>query len=303
VRAIDGLREISTILRGYGIEESQKEAEIILTDFTGVERVAFYRDNPVLSLVQWEAITRVIGRRHEREPLQYILGYVDFCGLKIRVGPGVLIPRPETELVVEEAIKTVVGGQSTVGSQRSPEERILSDSGLSTGGGRLKILDLCTGSGCLALSLAKQFGKAEVFGTDVSEKSLEYAVENAGINGIKNVAFLKGDLYEPVKDRRFDIIVSNPPYIKRAEIPSLSPEIRLWEPVEALDGGKDGLEFYRRILSRSADYLAGHGSLIVELGYGEVRDVMKIAEKSGLRLVSLVRDYSGIERVLCLALQ
>jgi len=269
----------------------------------GMERVAFYRDNPALSEVQWKAVKSVLERRNKREPLQYIIGHVDFCGLKIKVGPGVLIPRPETELVVEEMIRTANGRQSTVCSPSSPEERIVSDPGLSTGGGRLKILDLCTGSGCLALAFARQFRNAEVLATDLSEKTLAYAAENAEINAVKNVTFLKGDLYEPVKGNRFEIIVSNPPYIKRGDISGLSPEIREWEPVEALDGGEDGLEFYRRILSCSAEYLADQGEVIFELGDGEVRDVIKIAEKSGLRPVSIVKDFSGIDRVLRLALR
>jgi release factor glutamine methyltransferase len=294
MRAIDGLRAISASLRGYGIEEFPKEAEIILTDCMGLERAAFYRDNPVISKTQWEAVTRVLERRNKREPLQYILGHVDFCGLKIRVGPGVLIPRPESELVVEEMVRTV-------NSQETPDRKILPESGLPTRSGRLKILDLCTGSGCLALACAKQFGNAEVLGTDFSDKTLDYAIENAKVNGISNITFLKGDLYEPVKGRRFDIIVSNPPYIKRGDICGLSPEIREWEPLEAVDGGDDGLEFYRRILSCSADHLNEKGFLIFELGAGELRDVIKIAEESGLTPVSVVRDYSGIERILRLA--
>ncbi len=284
MRAIEGLQKISAVLRGCGIEESSKEAEIIMTCCTGLERVAFYRDDPVLSRMQWEAVERVLERRNRREPLQYVLGHADFYGLKIRVGPGVLIPRPETELIVEEMIRTVDSLRSTVG-------------------GRLKILDLCTGSGCLALAFAKQFENAEVVAIDSSERTLDYAGENAKINGIKNVTFLKGDLYAPVKGRRFDVIASNPPYIKRTALSGLSPEIMDWEPVEALDGGEDGLEFYRKILACSSDYLALHGFLIFELGYGEARDVIKIAERSGFKPVSLIRDYSGIERVLRLALR
>lgn len=302
MRAIDGLQEISAVLRGHGVEGSDKEAEFILTDCIEVERVALYRDNPVLSDVQRETLSRVLERRRGREPLQYILGHAHFCGLKINVGPGVLIPRPETELLVEEAIKTV--------RLSSPPHPPLGKGGQRGGNcssriapHALRILDLCTGSGCLAIALAAAFEYAEVFGTDVSEKALDCAMMNAGTRGLRNVTFLKGDLYQPVKGMRFDVIISNPPYIKRKDIEGLSPEIREWEPLEALDGGEDGLEFYRRILSCSADYLADHGSLILELGYGEVSDVIRIAEESGLRSVLVVRDYSGIERVLSLSLR
>ncbi len=284
MRAIEGLQKVSALLRGCSVEEFSKEAEIIMTACTGLERVAFYRDNPVLSQLQWEAVMGALERRNRREPLQYVLGYADFCGLKIRVGPGVLIPRPETELIVEEMIRAVNSRGSSVR-------------------GRLRILDLCAGSGCLALAFAKQFENAEVTAIDSSERALDYARENARINGIKNAAFLKGDLYDLVKGRRFDVIASNPPYVKRADLKGLPPEIVEWEPVEALDGGEDGLEFYRKILACSADYLAHRGFLIFELGYGEARDVIEIAEESGFKAVSLVRDYSGIERVLRLALR
>jgi release factor glutamine methyltransferase len=286
MRAADGLREISSVLRGYGVEESPREAELILRNCMGVERVAIYRDNPVLSDTQWEGVKRVLKRRKEREPLQYILGYVDFYGLRIKVGPGVLIPRPETELIVEEVSKTVKRGVNNAGlSLRCTPHA-------------LRILDLCTGSGCLALALAKQFGNADVWAVDCSEKTLDYAAENAKANNIKNVIFLKGDLYEPVQEKTFDIIVSNPPYIRKAALGGLAPEIRDWEPPEALDGGEDGLEFYRKILSCSADHLADDGFMVVELGQGEAGEVAKIAEETGLRPVSVVRDFAGIERVL-----
>lgn len=289
MRAAEGLREISSVLTGYGIEESPREAELILRNCMGVERVAFYRDNPVLSDTQWEGVKRVLKRRKEREPLQYILGYVDFYGLRINVGPGVLIPRPETELIVEEVIKTVKHGAS--GADNAGQS-------LRCTPHTLRILDLCTGSGCLALALAKQFGNAKVWAVDCSEKTLDYAEENAKANNIKNVIFLKGDLYEPVRGKTFDIIVSNPPYIRKAALGGLAPEIRDWEPLEALDGGDDGLEFYRRILSCSADHLADDGFVVFELGQGEAGEVAKNAEEKGLRPASVVRDSAGIERVL-----
>ncbi|GAB4407239.1 MAG: peptide chain release factor N(5)-glutamine methyltransferase [Thermodesulfovibrionales bacterium] len=283
ISAIDGLREVSQCLSYYGIEEPQKEAEIILSRCIGIERVSIYRDNPVLSPRQIKTIEGVLERRSEREPLQYILGDVDFYGLRIKVGHGVLIPRPETELVVEEVLKML----------RSNQE-------IRTRYSSLRILDLCTGSGCIALAIARHCPDLKVYGTDVSEKALGYARENRRINSIKNVTFLKGDLYEPVKGMRFDIIISNPPYIRRMDIRNLQPEIKMWEPIEALDGGEDGLQFYREILRHSADYLNNRGSIIMEVGSGEAEDVLRIAEALGLRCASVIKDYSGIERVLCL---
>jgi len=289
MRATDGLREISSVLGGYGIEEPPREAELILRNCMGIDRVAFYRDNPVVSDSQWEGVRRVLQRRKEREPLQYILGYVDFYGLRINVGPGVLIPRPETELIVQEVIKTVKRGALGACDVEDPSH--CSPNGL-------RILDLCTGSGCLALALAKQFENAWVWAVDYSETTLIFAEENAKANNIKNVIFLEGDLFEPVREKKFDIIVSNPPYIRKADLGGLAPEITNWEPLEALDGGEDGLAFYRRILSCSGDYLAAGGFVVFELAQGEAGKVAEIAEETGFRPVSLVRDFAGIERVL-----
>ncbi len=292
MRALDGLREVSSFLKECGIEDSQKEAELIVSDFIGTGKVGLYRDNPPLSADQEKDISRILRRRQGREPLQYIVGFVDFYGLKIKVGPGVLIPRPETELIVEEAIKLVDSLQSKVlGKGLEGIRQRTSDKGL-------KILDLCTGSGCLALSLAKEIRNSDVLGTDISDAAIRYASINAKINGIANVTFKKGDLYEPVYGSKFDLIVSNPPYIEGSEITNLSPEIRTWEPVVALDGGEDGLRFYRELLPRSLDYLTDNGSLLVELGQGQAASVVKIAEGAGLKTVSLVKDYAGIERVM-----
>ncbi len=290
MKALEGLKEISASLNKCGIEEPYKEAVTIVSEIMGLEKVSLYRDNPLLSSEQEAEIRGVVERRRRREPLQYIIGFVDFCGLKIRVGPGVLIPRPESELIVEEALKAVTRNALNVTSGVQDLSRITHHA--------LRILDLCTGSGCLALALAREIPNSYVFGADISEEALDYAVMNAEINGITNAVFVKGDLYEPLDGLRFDLIVSNPPYIRRGEIADLAPEIRGWEPVAALDGGEDGIFFYRSILGRARDYLAEEGSLIVEIGYDEAADVKRIAREAGFRPVSLVEDYAGVERVL-----
>ncbi len=292
MRALEGMREVSTLLKEYGVEDFRKEAELIVSDFVGIEKVALYRDDPPLSSDQEMKISEVLERRRGREPIQYVIGSVDFCGFKIRVGPGVLVPRPETELIVEEAIKTVESLRPKI-----PGES-LQDSGLPIADRELRILDLCTGSGCLALALAGEFPNSRVFGTDISGIALEYATSNAEMNEITNTTFREGDLFEPFCGLRFDLIVSNPPYVRRSEIGHLAPEVRTWEPVTALDGGDDGLQFYRRILSQVLDYLSNEGSLIIELGQGQAASVLKIAEDAGLRMISLTRDYAGIERVM-----
>lgn len=295
IRASEGMREVSTILEGYGIEDSRKEAEIIFTQCLGFERVALYRDNPLLSPLQVETLRKVLERREVREPIQYIIGHVDFYGLTIKVGPGVLIPRPETELIVEEVIRTVKSRQSELITQQ------LKDSGQSTTKRRLKVLDLCTGSGCLALAMAKEFPEAYVVGTDISETALEYARENAQMNGIGNVIFLKGNLFEPLEGMRFDIVVSNPPYIRRANMESLQREIGEWEPMEALDGGEDGLRFYREILDGSRGYMESDGFIVMEMGDGESGDVAAMAKILGFKNISVRQDYSAMERMLHIA--
>lgn len=279
--AIEGLREISSVLELHGIEDAGKETEIIL-DHLGIGRLALYRDNPVLSEPQMNALRKAAERRLRREPLQYIIGHVDFCGIRVMVGPGVLIPRPETELLVEEAVKTVTRNTLHV----------------TTGDHPLRILDLCTGSGCVALAIAKNCKNCAVVGIDLSDAALGYAEENAKMNNIDNVTFMKGDLYEPVGGSRFDLIVSNPPYIRRGDLEQLPAEIKDWEPAEALDGGHDGLGFYRTMLPQSANHLSEGGRLIVEIGQGEAEDIIGIARATSLRFISLKKDYSGIERII-----
>lgn len=291
INAADSLRGISSALIACGIEDAARESEIIFTGCTGFDRLALYRDQLTLSETQASDIRVFLDRRKAREPLQYIAGHTDFYGLEIKVGPGVLIPRPETELLVEEAITAV----SSCKLQASGENN---NSALSTPHSALRILDLCTGSGCIAVALAKHFPAATVYGTDISGKALEYAEENAKTHNAGNTIFLKGNLYEPVKNMIFDLIISNPPYIRRPDIIKLQPEIREWEPFEALDGGDDGLIFYRRILSEACGYLKKGGVMLLEIGEGQARDVAGIAEDSGLKCVSVIKDYAGIERHL-----
>jgi release factor glutamine methyltransferase len=283
MRALDKLKEATEFLNRYGIEDAGREAEIIISHCLGTDRTVLYRDNPEIREEEIERIDELLKRRSKREPLQYILGYVDFYGLKIKVGKGVLIPRPETELLAEEAIKAVKREALSV----------------------MRILDLCTGSGCLALALAREFLDAKVYGTDTSENAIRYAKENAELTCINNVTFLEGNLFDPIAELiachpspvTFDLIVSNPPYIKRDDIKNLQPEVKDWEPVEALAGGEDGLDYYRAIIPEARGYLKEGGYLILEIGAGQSREVRRIAEEAGFINISLIKDYAGIERI------
>jgi release factor glutamine methyltransferase len=305
MKALDKLKEATRFLEESGIEDADREAETIIVHCLETDRTALLRDNPLITKNVIGKIDESLKRRSKREPLQYIVGYVDFLGMKIKVGKGVLIPRPETELLVEEAIKTVKREALGVMCKPKTAEQI-SNSSLITHHSPLFILDLCTGSGCLALALAKEFPDAKVYGTDISEVAIEYAEKNAEINGVKNVTFLKGSLFEPLGELftiyhsllTFDLIISNPPYIKKGDIKTLQPEIQDWEPVEALDGGEDGLHYYRLIIPGSRNYLKDGGCIILELGISEADEVREVAEHAGFKDFSFRKDYAGIERII-----
>ena len=297
--ALEKIKEITAFLENCGIEDANKESEIIVTHCLGIDKAALYRDNPVISSEDMKKTDEIAGRRIKREPLQYILGYVEFYGLKIKVGEGVLIPRPETELLAEEAIKAISYQLSAI-SKKEPESccRLTADCC------KLNILDLCTGSGCLALALAKNFPDAKVYATDISATAIRYARENAELNSISNAVFMKGSLYEPLKQLisgmplKFDVIVSNPPYIKSNDIVTLQPEIKNWEPRNALDGGADGLRYYREILAEAPKYLAMDGFVFLEAGEGQADMVAAIAMQNRFWKVSVIKDYAGIERIV-----
>ena len=285
MRLLDTIKSSSDYLENSGIADPLVDAELLVLHAAGLDRLRAYMDNPVADRRLLSRINRLIKRRAGGEPLQYIIGHVDFLGLEIRVGKGVLIPRPETELLVEEAINTVKSPEKP----HSPFTIHHSHS----------FLDLCTGSGCIALALAREFPDAKVYATDVSAKALKYAKVNADLNGINNVTFLKGPLFGPAKEQMpFDLITANPPYILQSDIAGLQREVRDWEPVEALDGGQDGLDFYREIFSKASDHLKEHGSILLELGFGQSEAVAEIAAHAGFRNIELIKDFAGIDRVL-----
>ena len=215
----------------------------------------------------------LIARRQNREPLAYILGYWEFMGLKIRVNSSVLIPEQDSEFLVEEALRYTEDG--------------------------FKVLDLCTGSGCIALGILNYTNNTTAVCTDISEAALETAKENAIELGFADrIDFIKADLY-PSGDVKADIIVSNPPYIKRSVIDTLEPEVKDYEPRLALDGDEDGLLFYRRIIDRAGEFLYSSGYLIMEIGYDQADEVKSLLEENGhFHSIEVVKDFSGNDRVI-----
>ena len=210
-------------------------------------------------------------------PVQYIMGKTEFCGLDIRVNEDVLIPRPETELLVEIVAGLVRSPKSVVRSKR--------------------ILDLGTGSGCIAIALTKKLPDCKIVASDISEKALALASENAGMHKAEQIEFIKSDLFSDLKGR-FDIIVSNPPYISGPEFAELQEEV-LREPRIALYGGEDGLDFYRSIFSSAGKFLNDGGHVAVEIGYGQAGAVRDICEDvNGFSVVEIKKDLGGIDRVI-----
>lgn len=281
--ALDKVKRASDYLAEFDIKDAYREAELIVIHCLNINRIGLYKDNPDIPESIDTEIEAILQRRSKREPLQYILGYTEFYGLKIEVGPGVLIPRPETELLVEETVKRISNFDFRIAN--------------------LKILDLCTGSGCIALAIASAIPAIKVYGIDNSSESIKYALKNAKINNIQNVTFFKGNLFESIgKDFKFDLIVSNPPYIKKSDLSNLQPEVKDWEPLNALDGGNDGLDYYRIIISEAKDYLRENGYIILEIGMGQAESIRRIAEIAGFTNITLIKDYSGIERIFTLKL-
>jgi release factor glutamine methyltransferase len=294
MRLLDAIRESSGYLEKSGIEDPFEDAELLVLHAAATDRLTAFRENPEAGKDVLRVIRRLLHRRAKGEPLQYIIGHVDFLGLTINVGRGVLIPRPETELLAQEAIRIVEGSRFKVPLPREAEQRTL-----NIAHEPYRILDLCTGSGCVALAMAKELPDARVYGSDVSKTAIRLARRNAALNNIGNVTFLRGSLFGPVKNAApFEMIVSNPPYIKSGEISGLPREIKDWEPRKALDGGEEGLDFYRRIFSGAGGFLKQQGIIVIELGFGQAAGVTEIARASGFRKIQVMKDYAGIERIL-----
>ncbi|MBI3302940.1 MAG: peptide chain release factor N(5)-glutamine methyltransferase [Deltaproteobacteria bacterium] len=295
------LSEAVVALTVHGISNSHLDVEVLLAHTLGTDRAGLYaRLHDPLPRAQAEAFHRLIQRRARHEPLQYITGVQEFWSLEFTVDPRVLIPRPETEVVVEVALRLLARDlaerdQSTrpaLHAPRSPAPRP----------GGLRLLDVGTGSGCLAITLATELPQAEIWATDVSADALAVARENARRHGVAGrIRFLRGDLFTAVaRDTDgFHLIVSNPPYIAHHDLDTLQPEVRNWEPCDALDGGIDGLDFYRCLLSEGLPYLRSGGWLVMEIGQGQSPEIMRLVrERRDLSEGLCVRDYAGHERVV-----
>jgi release factor glutamine methyltransferase len=274
----DILNESAKTLEAADIPSARLDAEILLSFCLGCDRLEFLK-NPEIQLDQTQltAFKKLINRRLRWEPVAYIIGHKNFWTFSLEVNKDVLIPRPDTEVIVEEILN-------------------ISKKTVST---RIKILDIGTGSGAIAIALACEIPHASVMATDISLAALDVARRNACSLGIQNqIDFRQGDLLEPVKGI-FDIIASNPPYIGAQEYEELPEGVRAFEPREALLAGKSGLEFYEKLIYQAESYLEKNGWLLLEIGARQEKDVRRIMETSGFyNNIEIRRDYAGLPRVI-----
>ncbi|OQB10857.1 MAG: Release factor glutamine methyltransferase [Candidatus Omnitrophica bacterium ADurb.Bin205] len=256
------------------------ESELLFTHALGCKRESLYLDKGRrLTLSQGSFISSALKRRLSGEPLQYILGSTEFMGLEFKVNTHVLIPRFETEILVDAAIKYA--------RSLMPFNR--------------RVLEIGTGSGCIAISLAKFLPGLKITATDISIEALRVALDNARLNGVLNrVSFAASDLFDSLAADlfRYSICITNPPYVRSGEIDGLQPEVR-HEPRESLDGGMDGLSFYRRIIKGSSDYLINEGILIMEIGFNQREGVEGILRDSNsFKVIEIIKDFNNIDRVI-----
>lgn len=267
----EAMQEGEKILQEAGIVDAKNDAWLLLAMVCKVDHTYYYMHmEEELMSEQQDEYRVVIRKRAEHVPLQYITGEQEFMGLPFKVNSNVLIPRQDTETLVEEALKVIRPG--------------------------MKVLDMCTGSGCILISILKNVLNVEGVGCDISKQALIVAKENAKLNNVV-ATFERSDLFDHVTET-FDVIVSNPPYIRTEEIATLMPEVCQFEPVGALDGKEDGLFFYRKMIAESSKYLKPNGVILFEIGYDQGRDVSLMLKEAGYKDVHIVKDLAQNDRVV-----
>ena len=264
-------KEGAETLEHAGIPDAKLDAWYLLEYVTGISRASYFGDpKREVPKEQAESYREVILRRAGHIPLQHITGEQEFMGYSFLVNPDVLIPRQDTETLTEEALKFTEPG--------------------------MKVLDLCTGSGCILISLMKKCHGLTGTGCDISEKALKTARENGRRLQVE-ASWIQSDLFEQISER-FDLIVSNPPYIRTGVIEELQEEVRLHDPWIALDGKEDGLYFYRRIIAESTGYIRDNGAMMFEIGHDQAEDVVRLMEEAGYTQIRVKKDLAGLDRVV-----
>lgn len=273
----DTLTRAIALLRGSGIETPQMDAELLLASAMECARLDLI-SHPEKALTdrQLSHFEEMLARRARRCPLAYLTGSREFYGISIEVSDAVLVPRPETELLVDQAVRRL-------------------------GDAPVRVADVGVGSGAIAVALAVSLPNATVFGTDISTDALEVAGRNVAKHHLTDrVRLFCGDLVDPLAALQieFDAIVSNPPYVPMGDIPTLQPEVSQWEPRTALDGGEDGLDVIRRLIPAAAQLLRPAGFAAIEIGMGQAEAVRRIAAEAGYSGTEVASDLAGIERVV-----
>ena len=270
----DLIRNTADVFRRAGIPDPEYDSAMLLSSLTGRSSLPLRMDtDTVLDEDMIARFQALCSRRIGREPLQYILSDAYFCGFRFHVDHRVLIPRPETELLCEWALEKMSGFTHPKG------------------------LDLCCGSGCIGITLKLRMPLSFILASDLSGDALDVAKLNASRLGA-DVSFIRSDLFSALPDESFDLIISNPPYIPSAECRNLQPEV-MSEPLSALDGGDDGLAFYRQICRESPRHLRNGGFLLMELGDGESESVIRMMREAGFSEIEMKNDYQSLPRMIC----
>ena len=276
---LEVIQKSSDFLAKRGVDSARLQTELLLAHVLKLPRMKLYLNfERKLSDTELGSIRELVKRRGQREPLQHITGSTSFCGLEMAVNRHVLVPRPETELLAEAGWQFL----STIHSQPSTA------------------LDFGTGSGCIAIALAAKCPAARIVALDVSEEALAVAKQNAAINGVsEQTEFLHEDgLRALPTDSRFDLFISNPPYIATAEIATLQPEVRDFDPRGALDGGADGLDFYRMLADQAGHFLKPEGKIMLEFGDGQADGIKRMFESQKWVVEAVREDYTRRPRIL-----
>lgn len=263
-------------LKAAEVDTPILDSRLLLCEATNLSQEQLHaHPETILSPESTQKFREWINRRAHREPLAYILGKKEFYGLSFEVSPAVLIPRPETEVLVETGIRLIKDLPNPM------------------------VVDIGLGSGAIAISIAKQLQNAHVYGTETSGEALQVSMRNAECLAIADrVCFLEGNLLDPLTGRLFDLVIANPPYVPSAEIAILQPEVAAYEPRQALDGGPDGLAYYRMIIPQAVYHLKPHGWLAMEVGAGQASEVVGILTIHGYTDICTVCDLAGIERIV-----
>ena len=292
VKELINLGEIQ--LANAGVRDAHIDAKELYCFMMNLDKVGLMMKwQDILQDNQCDEYFELIARRASRLPLQYITGEQEFMGIKFRVNEDVLIPRQDTETMVEYAIELLSKGSLNGNAYRQPF------------GGNPSVLDLCSGSGAIGISIAKKISKSKVICTDISKNALILAKKNASSAGCNSIKFIESDMFSSSQlngrfnKKRFDLIISNPPYIESDIIPTLEPEVRDHEPIKALDGGSDGLDFYKIIAEKSPLYLRKNGVLMMEIGYNQRDSVKNLLKETGKfeKIIGLT-DLTGKDRVV-----